>query len=288
MDMPISHINTRLFSRLPSDLGMGLLFATGKVSQVVLASGGRPIQFTLRDSGYALCCKIAPSVEPDFILTEGQRVRATGHMSFSSQSARYHLVIREVELLKDAELKPPSADLRPPNEILTATYPPDGRQSVLTAPVQLALAEIPDWVYALAPPEIRSTGPTWGTERAEVAIQERWDESTTNDYRSASLKKLKENEQLMTFLLEALDRSEHEDVELTAEVMARYQGVMPGETPPPVAQLPRYHTTTHTNQGTISYSSIGSSGVWLLITVLFLILGVMLIIFFLLYQTGLV
>ena len=92
MDMPVSQVNIRLFTRLPTDTGIGLLFATGVVSQIIYASGERPIQFTLRHAGYALRCKLAPDLEPGFVLQDGQWVRATGHLNFSSQSAQFHLM----------------------------------------------------------------------------------------------------------------------------------------------------------------------------------------------------
>ena len=100
MDMPISQINSRLHATLPADTGLGLLFAVGSISQLVYASGGRPIQFTLRHSGYALRCKLAPNVILNFDLAEGQQVRATGHLSFSSQSARFHLRVHDLEALR--------------------------------------------------------------------------------------------------------------------------------------------------------------------------------------------
>ena len=169
MDMPISQINSRLLAQLPADLGLGLLFATGTVGQIVYASGGRPIQFSLRHEGYSLRCKVAPRLECPFELADGQQVRATGHLHFSAQSAQFHMLVRDLELLvaDDEEQEPavvvetkstgqPERD-EPATGDDWAGWNPDP-QPGQTNPLHLELADIPEWVYALAPPRNPAVG----------------------------------------------------------------------------------------------------------------------------------
>ena len=229
MDMPINQINTRLFAQLPADPGLGLLFAVGAVSQIVQASGGKPIQFTLRHHGYALRCKVAPSVESAFDLADGQEVRATGHLSFSAQSARFHLLVRDLELLSLTTLPEKTTT---PRHILASrkrSATPDWlvavqRRAQAAAPVQLAPADIPLWVQEMAPPEVASpqvqrVDVRWGKQRAETAIE---DEMASDEAGVTAFTRLDSDEQLLKYLLEVLERSENEDVELTAEVLAQF------------------------------------------------------------------
>ena len=229
MDMPINQINTRLFAQLPADPGLGLLFAVGTVSQIVQASSGKPIQFTLRHHGYALRCKVAPSVESAFDLADGQEVRATGHLSFSAQSARFHLLVRDLELLSLTTLPEKTTT---PRHILASrkrSATPDWlvavqRRAQAAAPVQLAPADIPLWVQEMAPPEVASpqvqrVDVRWGKQRAETAIE---DEMSSDEAGMTAFTRLDSDEQLLKHLLEVLERSENEDVELTAEVLAQF------------------------------------------------------------------
>jgi len=232
MDMPINQINTRLFAQLPADPGMGLLFAVGTVSQIVQASSGKPIQFTLRHHGYALRCKVAPSVESDFDLADGQEVRATGHLSFSAQSARFHLLVRDLELLSLTTLPEKTTT---PRHILASrerSATPDWlvavqRRAQAAAPVQLTPADIPLWVQEMAPPEVASpqaqrVDVRWGKQRAETAIE---DEMPSDEAEMTAFTGLDSDEQLLKHLLEVLERSENEDVELTAEVLAQFNSL---------------------------------------------------------------
>jgi hypothetical protein len=223
MDMPISHINTRLFALLPPQLDLGLLFATGTVSQIIWTGGGRPIQFTLRDAGYALRCKVARNVKPDFELAEGQLVRATGHLSFSSQAARFHLVLRDLELLPDLESGPsrtPAADhpSGTPREVASESL-----RGTPAVDVLAAIGDIPAWVYQLAPREVRNSVAGWGVQRVEKAIEGGLVDSFGGQYQAAADMRSKENVGLLGFLLGALERSEREDVELSAEVLDQYR-----------------------------------------------------------------
>lgn len=231
MDIPISQINARLFSQLPPDPGLGLLFAVGTAGQIVFASGGKPIQFTLRHQGYALRCKVAPDVTPSFDLVDGLEVRATGHLSFSSQSARFHLLVRDLELLPEATLqeKPPA-----PRTLLEArerTTTPDWlmavqRRARAAESAQLVPGDIPSWVQELAPPEVSKSGERgvsdhWGSHRAKTALETA---SSFPEIDTAQITGPDRDDPLLTGLLEVLDQSEHEDIELTAEVLARLGG----------------------------------------------------------------
>jgi hypothetical protein len=226
MDMPISQVNIRLFARLPSDTGLGLLFATGTISQIVYASGERPIQFTLRHAGYALRCKIAPGLEPSFVLQEGQWVRATGHLSFSSQSAQFHLLARDLELLSDVGparlgMAPKRAPALSGQEGVPGWLAEVQRRAGAAGLV--TPAEIPEWVHAMAPPELlaRDEGSRehWGKQRVEAYLNQ-------PDAPEAAAA---ESEGLWPQLLAALERSDYEDVELTAEALAQFRADTEGE-----------------------------------------------------------
>jgi hypothetical protein len=221
MDMPISQVNIRLFARLPPDTGLGLLFATGTISQIVYASGERPIQFTLRHAGYALRCKIAPDLEPSFVMQEGQWVRATGHLSFSSQSAQFHLLARDLELLSD--VAPARLGMAPQREQAVPGWLAEVQRRAGAAADLLAPAEIPEWVRGMAPREVltgdeESRAP-WGRQRVEAYLSQPDAPEITHS----------QNEGLWSQLLEALERSDHEDVELTAETLARFRTHAAGE-----------------------------------------------------------
>jgi hypothetical protein len=275
MDMPISQINARLFSRLPNDLGLGLLFATGAVSQVVYASGDRPIQFMLRHAGYALRCKIAPGTDAEFMLADGQIIRATGHLSFSSQSAQFHLLVRELELLEEAESPIVATDIK--KKIGEPTNLNHKNTSLLSKPVKLALGEIPDWVFALAPDEIRSQDFHWGTERVKAALNQK----IAGDLVDQS--KLDQNERLLAFLLESLDKSEHEDIVLTAEMLAQFRtDVNNGTTTNSNLANLAGETRPETEETVTEYAS----GPWLFVAMLLLLAGAVLISIYLLVHFG--
>jgi hypothetical protein len=277
MDMPISQINSRLLAQLPADLGLGLLFATGTVGQIVYASGDRPIQFSLRHEGYSLFCKVAPRVECPFELAEGQQVRATGHLSFSSQSARYHLLVRDLELLDSAKELEPAGDVEvEPNKEPErdeaasgddwAGWNPNPQTGQATA-LHLELADIPEWVYALAPPEARPAA-GWGERRARAAVEAEQAAANAEEPAADS----DGDDELMSFLLAALDRSEDEDVDLSA-----------GATP--VARLSAESQAAESDESASSPAA-GSSRQILLVSTILLILGLLLILAYLASRLG--
>jgi hypothetical protein len=71
----------------------------------------------------------------------------------------------------------------------------------------------------VASPQIQRVDVRWGKQRAEIAIE---GEMPLDEAGMAAFTRLGSDEQLMTHLLEALERSENEDVELTAEVLAQF------------------------------------------------------------------
>jgi hypothetical protein len=281
MDMPISQVNIRLFARLPSDTGLGLLFATGTISQIVYASGERPIQFTLRHAGYALRCKIAPDLEPSFTIQEGQWVRATGHLSFSSQSAQFHLLARDLELLSDVGparlgMAPKRAPAPPGLEVVPGWLAEVQRRAGAAADL-LAPAEIPDWVRAMAPPELlpgdeESKAP-WGRQRVETFLNQ------PDVPEIAAV----ESDELWSQLLVALERSDHEDVELTAETLAQFRAQAAGEADQELQNLdPRpVPPTAEASQEELDALLTRPYGQLFLLLILALVLAV---IFFLIYS----
>ncbi|MBN1317158.1 MAG: hypothetical protein JXA42_16870 [Anaerolineales bacterium] len=278
MDMPISQINARLFSRLPTDFGLGLLFATGAVSQVVYASGDRPIQFMLRHAGYALRCKIAPGTDFGFKLTDGQIVRATGHLSFSSQSAQFHLFVRDMELLEEA-LESPQVVITEIQDLVDEQPIVDRKNhSLLSQPVKLALGEIPDWVFALAPDEVRAQDFRWGTERVKAALQQKIAGDFTDHNR------LDQNEKLLAFLLESLEKSEHQDIVLTSEMLAQFRtDVTDGSLSTSNNRLNHSEARSEIKGEELAQLP---SGPWLFIAMMLLLVGAVLISLYLLVHFG--
>ena len=230
MDMPISQVNIRLFANLPPDPGLGLLFAVGTVSQIVYASGDRPIQFTLRHAGYALRCKVSPSVDLSFELTEGEQVRATGHLSFSSQSAQFHLLVRDMELL-EGEGNGPQRLPMPTDRKVVPDWLTGVQRRAESAPPPLLPADIPDWVQALAPEEERDSIAQWGEQRMAAVLQAPAEVEVEAEVEA-------QDEELFSYLLEALERSEHEDIELTAEELSQFSASPTVEPTEPVAPPP--------------------------------------------------
>jgi hypothetical protein len=194
-----------------------------------------------------LRCKIAASLTPAFHLANEQRVRATGHLSFSAQSAQFHLLVRDLELLSytvPTKERPAPQYATPPTErsIAPEWLRAIRRRAEAAEPTQLRPAELPDWIKALAPPGAsfpthQGTPAQWGKQRAEGALEP---ELLLDWSGAAELTRLESDEQLLTNLLHLLDRSEHEDVELTAEVLAQLSGSEEREASPPSPSiLPR-------------------------------------------------
>jgi hypothetical protein len=284
MDMPISQINARLYAQLPQDTGLGLLFATGTAGQIVYASGGRPIQFTLRHAGYALRCKVAPSVELDFELKEGQQIRATGFLNFSSQSAQFHLLCREIELdqeLEVVETPEDSSETLPAGERLTPEWLLGIQKRAQAAPEQLAPGDIPDWVKELAPPEaqapaVEGANVLWGRQRAEAALQ------PPVEIEVPAPPRLDQDQELLNHLLDALELSEEQDVELTAEWLDQFRSrpePEPSYEPEPEAEPPVIPSPAFVTQpldSTLESVQAGPKGVdrwFLLLLFIFFILA---------------
>lgn len=279
MDMPISQINARLFSRLPSDIGLGLLFATGAASQVVNASGDRPIQFVLRHAGYALRCKVAPGTEFNFRLAEGQIVRATGHMCFSSQSAQFHLFVRDLELLQEpAESTLAVSVMRQQEE--QAPIVKRKNASLLSKPVKQALGDIPDWVFSIAPVEMQDF--SWGTGRVRSALDQKVAARQDPEDEQVLAARFKQNESLLAFLLDSLEKSEHEDIILTTEMLSQFQaGALPGN--PAVER--NNHTTLHRAGSDFQMEELPTAP-WVFLAILLFLVGAVLISLYLLVYYG--
>ena len=89
MDISVSHLNNRLALQLPQELPLGLVFVMGKVQNVVqlpVNDNGRNHQafqvwFDLIEEGFQLRCALSQRASSEIVLSEGDEIRAGGHLS---------------------------------------------------------------------------------------------------------------------------------------------------------------------------------------------------------------
>ena len=238
MDISVTHLNRRMALQIPAEFPLGLVFVVGEVevdSTLVNEDGLR--EFYLLEEDHLLLCRLSPRVAEEISLQKGDLIRAGGHVAFDPTRARYCLLARDVELLREYE---PSGS--PPGErIVVSHHSPDP---------DLSPAALPLWVKELAPPEIQEewaarrvaeasatlaiAGEAISSEEAEPAAVavESWQEFGDGDVSLAyttdepALAEL--SDELIDFLSEAIDSSDV--IEITPAILAE---LSPPETPPP-------------------------------------------------------
>ena len=240
MDISVSQLNRRMALQLPAEFPLGLVFVVGEVevdSTLVNEDGLR--EFFLLEEDHHLLCRLSSRVAEEISLQKGDLIRAGGHIAFDPARARYCLLARDVELLREYE---PSGSLL--GDIIAVSHQiPDP---------DLAPAALPQWVKDLAPPEVQEE---WAARRiAEVGAAlavagkeivpddpepapaatavESWQEFADGDvilaYSTEEPALAELSDELIDFLSEAIDSNDV--IELTPAILAE---LSPPDPPPP-------------------------------------------------------
>jgi hypothetical protein len=254
MDISVSRLNNRLALQLPAELPLGLVFVVGRVESVVDASSDRtddagrfPLQLELGEADHRLRCMLTQRVAAEITIRPGDKVRAGGHLAFDPQHADYFLLVRDLELIEEAQVV---------LEEIDEPLPPEASSSLLedlnqpTESVSLPHADMPDWVQKMAPPEMKaesaSTEPT-ASQAPETQVEPVTRVEVDSGYEELASDGddlARSEEDLLSTLSEAMDSGE--DIELKPEMFAglieareevREAGVMgqPYEVPPTAA-----------------------------------------------------
>lgn len=235
MDISVIHLNRRMALQLPAEFPLGLVFVVGNVQiDGKLASGDSLQEFYLLEDDHRLLCRLSERAAEEISLNNGDLIRAGGHLAFDAATARYCLLARDIELLREYE--PPSSTL---GEIVAIS-----RQKPVD---DLAPAVLPLWVRELAPTEIQEE---WAARRLAEAgailitsseplaseedeatpmvppavAVESWQEFVAGDvsltYSTVDPALAELSDDLIDFLSEAIDSSDV--IELTPAVLAEF------------------------------------------------------------------
>src|SRR5688572_11737938 len=82
LDVSVGQVNAQIGLLMRRDLGLGLLFVTGQVTQIMRGPDGRLLGFLLQDGGQMLRADLAPSLRHPPPLQTGQLVRVTAWLGF--------------------------------------------------------------------------------------------------------------------------------------------------------------------------------------------------------------
>jgi len=217
MDISVSRLNKRMALQLPAEFPLGLVFVVGEVKNLSFCGDGvTASEFYIEEHGHRLHCRLTSRAATETHISDGDLIRAGGHLAFEPAHAGYYLLGRDVEVL--SEDRP---DTSPLSQIIV-----DNVERSFAA--QLVPAEIPQWVEQLAPPELRvelkrlspepDSSPILGADRQQIASAEPDMTYPAEEPAFASL-----NDDLIDFLSEAMDRQE--EVELTPELLAEFRQV---------------------------------------------------------------
>jgi hypothetical protein len=249
MDIPVSRLNERLAVQLPAELPLGLVFVVGQVNELSLPTDGRGLarSFHLVDGEHHLPCQASDRALEALELSDGDRVRAGGHLAFDPRTAAYYLLARDVEVLPEQ----PAAS----SALAAIIADIDSRAEA----ANLAPAELPEWVKRMAPSGLALDRGRPSEELGELSepsaagreAEERQatsevgartveaDETAHGEAPGAEDRPLQYEQQaeMVHFLSEAMDSSE--EVELTPELLARFDPTahLDEPTPPDAAAI---------------------------------------------------
>ncbi len=215
MDISVSRLNKRMALQLPAEFPLGLVFVVGEVKNLSHCGDGVTVSdFYIEEHGYRLHCRLSSRAATETHISDGDLIRAGGHLAFEPAHASYYLLARDIEVLSED---------RPDTSPLSQIIVDNVERSF--AP-QLVPAEIPQWVKQLAPPEVQSelkrqapkpdTPLIFGVDRQQFASAQPNMAYPANEPALASL-----NDDLIDFLSEAMDGQE--DIELTPELLAEFK-----------------------------------------------------------------
>lgn len=268
MDISVAHLNNRLALQLPTQLPLGLVFVQGQVANLTydtapkVVKGTRfPASLDLLGGGHLIRCRLSERVLKETPLSDGDLIRAGGHLIFNTQRADYELLARDVEVVVDNEVA----------EVAAAPSPLEaqiGRPALspLLADIKrraeaakLAPGEMPGWVQRLAPPDLQSELNAQAEPTAKGAGEP---EEIDAD--------------LMHFLAMAMEKPE--DVEITPDLLEKVGGGATAVSLTPGRQIPKTPaTTTRKPLPATSRQPLDWSLILLLISVVVLAVALLLI-----------
>lgn len=230
MEISVSRLNNRLALQLPAELPLGLVFVVGTVRNLVRessdderAAGSRPrVKLELVEEAHRLRCQLTARVAAETNIRAGDKIRAGGHLAFDSKRADYYLLVRDLELIEEAEIAPEETDL-PLSQVASASILEDlARHSEKPS---LAEAELPDWVQQLAPPEVKARMAPSDAEPAQTA--EAVDNAVSSEETDPGLGSSdldyyqpgEEEDEIVALLSEAMESGE--DVEFEPEIFEK-------------------------------------------------------------------
>ena len=109
MDIPVSRLNLRMALQLPAELPLGLVFVVGTVDGFKPDDDSNIFRyFFLAESTYRVRCLLSDRAAIETKFKNGDKIRAGGHLAFDPLKADYYLLARDIEVLTEAEPKPPS------------------------------------------------------------------------------------------------------------------------------------------------------------------------------------
>lgn len=231
MDISVSRLNNRLALQLPAELPLGLVFVVGYAHDIHAVeneqNGGADSDawLVLEEDGYHLRCVLSTRAATETRISEGDRIRAGGHLIFDAQQANYYLLARDVEIVESE----PALQVSQAQQVGRTALTPilaDIKKRAETA--RIAQAELPVWVQRMAPPEV------------QAELEAGYEEATAVSTASSETQHEELNDDLVTFLSDAIE--DLEDVELTTEILEEMAPDMMGDTavspPTPEETLP--------------------------------------------------
>lgn len=155
MDVTVSHLNNRLALQLPAQLPLGLVFVLGDVDKLWVEEDGRSksVTFELEEKGHRVHCRLSPRAAEEFVLQNGDKIRAGGHLAFDSTRAGYFLLVRDIEVVQAQSANPlemePIVERSELVSVLAVIEEKPGSSDK-------AADDLPAWVKELAPPEYQA------------------------------------------------------------------------------------------------------------------------------------
>lgn len=219
MDISVSRLNQRMAIQVPAELPLGLVFVVGRVEEASDGfTGDSERHFFLREGGHRILCQLGPRTAKHEEFTDGDLIRAGGHLAFELASARYFLQARDVEILEE---------YRPVSSPLTNIIANAQRRTDI---VSVSPSEMPAWVKSLAPAEVQVD---WSEDSGDSPDGdsspdgEEWSDLAASDgvgLADPAVEPALANlsDELIAFLSEAMDGPT--DVELTPDLLTNLSG----------------------------------------------------------------
>jgi len=156
MDVTVSHLNNRLALQLPAQLPLGLVFVLGDVEALLVEGDGRSksVTFELIEKGHRVRCRLSERAAEEFVLQNGDKIRAGGHLAFDPTRADYFLRVRDVEVVQAQRADPLAMEPIVERSELASVLA--GMEEKPETSDDAMVDDLPTWVKELAPPAYQS------------------------------------------------------------------------------------------------------------------------------------